>query len=721
MPLSLTDRVDTVEGVGRTRAATLRSAFGIETVRDLVEHYPRRYQDLGDVTALDDAAVGDPVTLIGTIESWRHFSPQKRRRLKISEATVRDDRGATFTVTFFNQPWRENKLGRGVRAAFSGKLERFRDKLKLTSPEVQALGGREADELDHQRLIPVYAATDKLPSWRIERMVASALEGLPRLAEHLPESMLDERDLLDLDTALRQVHAPESLEAAAAARRRLAFDELFTLQVGLHWRRHRLEAGVAGKVNSPVDGRLATRLLEALPFEPTDAQRRAFDELGVDLGAERPMHRLLQGDVGAGKTLVAAWSMLCAVDNGRQAALMVPTAVLAEQHERTLTELLAPLGVNVLDGVRVELLTSATTTSERRRILGELLSGTVDIVVGTHALLEEGVRFADLGLVVIDEQHRFGVAQRVKLKEKGEAEAAATGAEATLPDVLVMTATPIPRSLALTVYGDLDVTLLDELPPGRQPIVTQFIPPEDAHRRARLYDFVREQAADGHPTYVVCPLVEDSESLDIRSAEQVHAELRDDVFPDLRVELVHGRMRADEKEAAMHAIRSGAADVLVATTVIEVGVDVPDATIMIIENAERFGISQLHQLRGRVGRSDAKSYCVLFTDTPRDELTDDALQRLEAVAASTDGFLLAEKDLEIRGEGQLFGEKQSGLPDLKIARLIRDRDVIASTRQLAAQLIEGSPELDRPDLRALRAEVLRRFGGLDDLEALATG
>jgi len=708
------DPVTAIAGIGPAKAKAL-GLLSIVTVRELIEHYPRRYADLGAISSLEDAPVGDQVTLIGTITSWdqRRAQAKGRRRLDIATATVRDRDGSYFTATFFNQSWRENQLPIGTFASFSGKLKRFRGDLQVTMPEVTVLDG-EADPDQHRRLTPIYPATSALPSFRLAQWIEAALDELPPMPDYLPVSLRDEHDLVDLDFAFQQIHRPDDHDSAEAARRRLKFDELFTLQVGLQWRRVRLEAEVAGKDNGPVEGRFAARFLEHLPFDPTGAQHRAFDRIAADLKRDRPMHRLLQGDVGSGKTLVAVWTMLCAVDSGRQAALMAPTEVLAEQHLRTLTDLLAPLGVNVLDGLRIEALTSSTPTAERRRILGELLSGDVDLIVGTHALLEEGVRFADLGVVVIDEQHRFGVGQRVRLRQKGEE----TGGG---PDVLVMTATPIPRSLALTLYGDLDVTVLDELPPGRKPIVTQLITPKQSGRRERLYEFVREQAEQGLQTYVVCPLVEGSEAIEATSAAETHRRLADEVWPDLEVGLVHGRMRSDDKEAVMSAFRRGEIHVLVATTVIEVGVDVPAASVMIIEDAERFGISQLHQLRGRVGRGADKSYCVLFAGW-NSPLTDEAARRLESVMATTDGFELAEVDLEIRGEGQLFGERQSGLPDLKLARLTRDRKLIEQTREAAVALVEADPDLDEPTNRALRAEVVRRYrGGLEELEALATG
>jgi ATP-dependent DNA helicase RecG len=723
--LGLDDRVTAVPGVSTQVAAKLRDHLGIRTVHDLVEHHPRKHHDAGEVLDLSEVEVGEPATLIGTVTDWNvRRIPKGRRKLTIAAARVVQASGAAFEATWFNQEWRKRTLPEGTVAAFSGKVERFRSTLKVSNPDTQVLGhlrdGASAGvpddlaALDHQRLLPVYPAVKAVPSFKLVGLVERALEGLPPLEDWLPSDWLDELDLLTLDDALRQHHFPPDRETARAARHRLVFDELFSLQLGLQWRRAHLEAGTVGRDNAPVDLGRADDFIRALPFEPTSAQQRSFGAIAEDLGSPRPMHRLLQGDVGSGKTVVAVWTLLNAVDHGRQAALMVPTEVLADQHHRTLTELLAPLGVNVLDGVRVELLTGSSTTSHRRRVLGELLSGQVDIVVGTHALLEEGVRFADLGVVVIDEQHRFGVSQRVQLKDKG----ADTDGRDVLPDVLVMTATPIPRSLALTLYGDLDVTVLDELPPGREPIRTALITPDQAARRDKLYAFVRDEVAAGRRAYVVCPLVEEGEVAATNVVDH-HRHLVTDVFPDLTVELVHGRMRPDDKEAAMTRFRSGEAQVLVSTTVIEVGVDVPEATVMIIEDAERFGISQLHQLRGRVGRGGGTSYCVLFAGWNA-ELTDDALQRLRAVEATTDGFVLAETDLDIRGAGQLFGKAQSGLPDLKLADLRRDQDTIALARERARAVIADDPDLTAH--RAMRAEVLRRYeGGLEAFAALQTG
>jgi ATP-dependent DNA helicase RecG len=728
--VSLNDRVTVLPGVGAKLGGRLRDGLGIVTIQDLIEHYPRRYADAGQVLDLTEVQEGEPATMLGEVLGWQTrripAGKGRKRALDLAEAQVRQASGSVFSVTFFNQRWRASQLAPGTVAAFSGKVKSFRNALQLASPEVQVLGrvdagvdaDRAAARLDHQRLLAVYPAVDGLPSFKLNELVEVALDELPPFDDWLPEAWRAPEDLVALDDAIRAIHLPPDQAAHRAARTRLAFDELFTLQLGLQWRRARSEADTVGIDNTPRAAGRAADFLGVLPFAPTGAQARAFEAVGQDLGAPRPMHRLLQGDVGSGKTVVAVWSMLCAVDNGRQAAMMVPTEVLAEQHHRTLTELLAPLGVNVLDGIRIELLTSSTTTTQRRRILGELLTGQVDLIVGTHALLEEGVRFADLGVVVIDEQHRFGVSQRVRLKEK----TADTGTRAAAtPDVLVMTATPIPRSLALTLFGDLDVTVLDELPPGREPITTQLITPRQGGRREKLYDFVRAEAGEGRRAYVVCPFVDPSETLPGTAAVDEHHRLATDVFPDLEVALIHGRLSSADKEAAMTAFRTGVAQVLVSTTVIEVGVDVPAATIMVIEDAERFGISQLHQLRGRVGRGGGRSFCVLFAGWSS-ELSDDAVERLGAVAATTDGFELAETDLSIRGEGQLFGRKQSGLPDLKLARLQSDRELIARTRQLARDVVARDPDLSAPEHATLRTEVLRRYeGGIDDFAALETG
>ena len=709
-----------LEGVSRRTATALRTAFEIRTVRDLLEHYPHqdKYRDVGARVRLADARVGEQVTIVGTIARWATLRP-RGRRMTIAKAMIAEDGGGRVEAPFFNQDWRARQQPPGTRVAVSGVLERFRSALQLKNARLVVLDagpGEAADEADGDvdRIQPTYPATEALPSHRIAQAVAAALAALPPMPDFLPEPQRRRHDLLPLEEALRTIHRPPDLAAVRPARDRLVHDELLCLQVGLQQRRHRLESEAVGLEQPPLPDGLAARFLAGLPFAPTGAQSRSFGEIGADLARGKPMHRLLQGDVGAGKTIVAAWAMLAAVEHGRQAVLMAPTAVLAEQHLRTFTTLLAPLGINAPGGLRVGLLTGAATTAQLRGLLAELAVGDIHLVIGTHALLEDRVRFDDLGLVVVDEQHRFGVEHRTRLRDKRD--------DGRTPDVLVMTATPIPRSLALTLYGDLDVTVLDEKPPGREPIRTEVIP-ADSPRRGKLYDYVGQRVAEGERVYVVCPLVEESEALrvaaadgsdrPVASAEQLHARLSAEVFADLGVGLVHGRLPAAERDARMDAFRRGDTPILVATTVIEVGVDVPEASVMIIEDADRFGISQLHQLRGRVGRRAAqRSYCVLFSGA------EEANPRLEAVAATEDGFALAETDLRLRGEGSLFDTRQSGLPDLKLAKLVRDFEWVARTRADARELVEGDPDLAAHP--ALVAEVRRRYGD-ERLAALSTG
>jgi ATP-dependent DNA helicase RecG len=678
-------------GVSAALAKALEDGFGYHTARDLIEHYPRRYLTRGELTDLAHAKKGAEVTLVGTVRNLAKKMP--RRNLRILEVRVADDSGA-WVCTWFNQPWHAQKLTVGTVAAFSGKLAWKAGRLGMANPGYEVL--REGDDPEGfaNEVIPVYPASKEVSSGRLRRAVGTLLDRFGDVPDFVPEPLRRTHGLPDRAAALEAIHRPADRKEATRARDRLVYDELFVLQVGLALRRRAQEAGQHGQPLQ-TDGDLTKRLLASLPFQPTGAQSRVMSEIGADLSSSKPMHRLLQGEVGSGKTLVALWALLCAVQSGMQGAIMAPTEVLADQHGINLRGLLEPLGEGggLFGGPRVEVLTAGVTGAARQRVLEGVAAGEVDLLVGTHALLSEGVEFRKLGVIVVDEQHRFGVHQRVRLREKGDS-----------PHVLIMTATPIPRTLALTLYGDLDVSTLDELPPGRTPIATHVV--ADATLRDRAYQRVREEVAAGHQAYVVCALKDESDKVEVRSAKAEAERLRSEVFPDLRVGLVYGDMPAREKEATMDRFRAGEVDVLVSTTVIEVGVDVPNATVMLIEDADRFGLSQLHQLRGRVGRGEAPGLCILFADP----VTDEGKARMEAIARTNDGFELANEDLRIRGEGTVFDARQSGLSDLKLARLIDDFDWVQRARKDAFALVDADPELSDPGHRRLRQEVLARLG-----------
>jgi ATP-dependent DNA helicase RecG len=696
-------RLGAVPEMPKALARAVEEAFGYRTVRDLLEHYPRRYLTRGELTDLAHAKKGAVVTVVGTVKNVAKKQP--RRNLRILEVRVADEhRSGVWTCTWFNQPWHAQKLPVGTLAAFSGKLEWKAGRLGMANPGYEVL--RESDDAEGfaSEIISVYPATKDVSSGRLRKTIAALLDRYGAVPDFLPGELRRAHALPARAEALEAIHRPPDRAAKDQARDRLVYDELLVLQVGLALRRRALATGQTGHALA-ADGHLTKQLLSTLPFTPTRAQTRAMAEIGADLARSVPMHRLLQGDVGSGKTVVSLWSLLCAVQSGFQGALMAPTEVLADQHFINLRGLLGPLGEGggLFGGPRVEVLTAATTGGSRERLLAAVAAGEVDILVGTHALLSEGVEFRRLGAVVVDEQHRFGVHQRVRLREKGDS-----------PHVLIMTATPIPRTLALTLYGDLDVSTLDELPPGRTPVATHLV--SDQALRDRAYQRVREEVAGGHQAYVVCALKDDSDKLEVRAAKAEAERLRAEVFPGLRVGLVYGDMPAREKEATMDAFRAGTVDVLVSTTVIEVGVDVPNATVMLIEDADRFGLSQLHQLRGRVGRGEAPGLCILFADPA----TDEGRARMEAITRTNDGFELANEDLRIRGEGTVFDARQSGLSDLKLARLIEDFDWVRKARADAFALVESDPELASPAHRALYQEVLVRLGP-DRAEWLSRG
>ncbi len=701
--------------VGDKTAKVLDTALTLRTVGDLLHHYPRRYAERGRLTDLAALHVGDHVTVMAEVIRT-NVRPMRQRRGQLFEVVVGDAGGKTLALTFFNQPWRERELRPGRQALFAGKVGEFRGKRQLNNPEYQLLDGDEAEDVAADfagKLIPVYKASEKIASWKIAQCVRLALDSLDPQPDPLPEAVREGRGLVLLDTALRDIHRPSSQGELDAARARLTWDEAYVLQVALAQRRRlaRLEP-TPPRVRQ--DGGLVDAFEAALPFTFTAGQEEVAAQLDSDLGASHPMHRLLQGEVGSGKTVVALRAMLTVVDAGGQAALMAPTEVLAMQHARGIRDLLGPIGMAGELGAadvatRVVLLTGSTTAAARRTALAELESGEAGIVIGTHALLEPDVTFKDLALVVVDEQHRFGVEQRDVLRAKGSQP----------PHVLVMTATPIPRTVAMTVYGDLETSTLTELPRGRSPIATHVVPPEKPAFLDRAWAKVREEVGAGRQAFVVCPRIGDAEGDDglepVASDDEerrpplavmdVFPALRDGVLEGLRVDLLHGRLPTDTKDAVMRRFVAGDVDVLVSTTVIEVGVDVPNATVMVVMDAERFGISQLHQLRGRVGRGVHPATCLLVTEAPEGA---PSRERVEAVAATLDGFELAKLDLRQRREGDVLGATQSGRQSgLRLLELLRDETLILDAREAATALVEADPDLGAyPALRDAIAAML---------------
>ena len=712
-PITLVDLsamgVEVLSGVGPRKLDGLRS-LGIESLLDLLTYYPRRYVDRTREARIQDLAEGEEALVLGRV------GPVSSRRIRggrvIVVAEVRDGSGS-LRCTFFNQPWREKQLsGRssagvgpgdaGLEVAMFGRIEVFRGQRQMTNPIVDVIGDPKGGRTG--RIVPIYPQSEKarLSTWELGDWSAQVLRRSRErgIDDPVPAEILERHDLVPRQDAFAGVHAPSSMAEEVVARRRLVFDELFRLQLALVRRKREIEAASLGIRHVVDDGDeraiapgLVARYLGSLPYDLTGAQARAIAEIRHDMAGPVPMHRLLQGDVGSGKTVVAMAALLTAVQGGHQGALMAPTEVLAEQHAVGVRDQLQDVtltdGGDTLLGERplgIALLTNRTPAAERRRILAGLEDGTVDIVIGTHALIQDAVAFRSLGAVVIDEQHRFGVEQRAALRDANP--------DGTVPDVLVMTATPIPRTAAMTVYGDLDTTVLDELPPGRVPITTSWAHSDEAE--AEAWELVRQQVAAGGRAYVVCPLIEDSPKLEASSAEETYERLAAGELSGLRLGLLHGRMKAPEKAEVMEGFRTGALDVLVATTVIEVGVDVPEATVMVVLDADRFGIAQLHQLRGRVGRSDAPSWCILVA---HGVMTPDGQERLEAMVRSTDGFELAEVDLELRGEGAVLGERQRGRSDLKLASLRHDRHWVEIAREEALALVgDGSGLDDHPRL-----------------------
>ncbi|MDA3935378.1 MAG: ATP-dependent DNA helicase RecG [Actinomycetota bacterium] len=654
--------------VDGSRAALL-ARLEIHTVGDLIGHVPYRYLDLTSTYSLLKAPTGAEATVVGRVHDIKVKKP--RSRLTIVEVAIVDGTGVLLGV-WFNQAYMADRFRIGESVAFAGTVEFDFGFKKMTNPYVERLDNEDEVE-DVTRIIPVHRSTEGLTKNWLRRLICAAVEDFSDIPDPLPSDIREELDLVSLHTAYRDIHFPKTMRASESARRRLVFDEFLMLQLGLFARRHAAVEGRRGFAHE-TSGPKRSALDAAVPFNPTDDQSAAIRDVLSDMSGVHPMNRMLMGDVGTGKTLVAAHALAAAADSGSQAAMMAPTEVLAQQY----SEKVGPW----LDAANIEwgCVTGATTAAERQRLLDCLEDGTLQVLFGTHALIEKSVSFKNLTLAIVDEQHRFGVAQRLALREKGGS-----------ADLLVMSATPIPRSLALTLYGDLAVSYLRQRPhgAGAPRVSTSII---DKRHRSQAYDRIREAVSEGYQAYVVCALVEESDTAQAKAATDEATRLSSEVFPGLRVAVLTGRMRSDEKTATMNSFRSGEIDVLVSTTVIEVGVDVPNATVMIVEDAERFGLAQLHQLRGRVGRGESAGEFMLFAD-PK---TDGGRARMRAIADTNDGFELAERDLVLRGEGQILGDRQHGMPELRVASIVFDGEILQQARGIAKRIIESDPALEHP-------------------------
>lgn len=667
------DPIQYIKGVGPIKSNSL-AKLGLFTVGHLFEHFPHRYDDRSQITMIRNVTDGQVETfragVIGCMES------KPRPGLHITKIAVNDSSGVAQLV-WFNQPHIKKMYKPGIELLITGKVKKTYQ-VEIQNPEIEVI--TEAEEFDTGKIVPVYAASESINQRFLRTIIKQVLHGYCDIDEVLPSAILAQFSLLDRKEAFENIHFPQSMEMLQRARRRLVFEELYLLQCGLLYIKKKNRSNTVGIKHGP-DSSVSTQVKGQLPFTLTDDQKKVLLEIKLDMEDLKPMQRLLQGDVGSGKTVIAALALAKTVENGYQGAMMVPTEILAEQHYHTLSSIFVPLGI------KVRILTGKLSRRVREQALQEIQCGLTHVVVGTHALIQEAVEFQCLGLVVTDEQHRFGVRQRAQLQGKGNA-----------PDVLVMTATPIPRTMALTVYGDLDVSAIRELPPGRKKIKT-FVRGSD--RRRLVYEFIKNEVKNGRQAYVVCPLVEESEKINAQSAVELYEELMQTELDGIPCGLVHGKMKGKDKELVMDGFYRGEIKVLVATTVIEVGVNVPNATVMVIENAERFGLAQLHQLRGRIGRGEHQSYCILLSDNKNSETQ----ERLGIMTKTNDGFVLAEEDLKMRGPGQFFGTRQHGLPDLKIADIINDIGVFLEARQAAESTMATSE-----DFNYIRPALITRFG-----------
>jgi ATP-dependent DNA helicase RecG len=685
-----------VKGIGPARAATLEGK-GLTTVEDLLGYVPFRYEDRSNMKTVAQLAPGEMATVIAEVRTTK-LSGFRRKNLGLFEARFTDSSRAILVGKWFHGAYLANVFADGMKVALFGKVEfdSYSGELTMLHPEFEILSGADDEgeaALHVGRVVPIYEAPGKLTTRVLRSLMHRILQEIDPVADFLPRYLAERLKMPDRWTAIRDTHfpPPESdlrlLNAfRSPAQFRLIFEEFFWLECGVALKRNKARTlpGIAFQI----DDRVRERVKAMLPFRPTGAQKRVIQEIAADMKEPRPMNRLLQGDVGSGKTIVAAEAAVIAIENGYQVAVLAPTEILAAQHGFYFRQILSKLGYVTV------LLTGSFTSREKAQLKRLITEGLAHIVVGTHALLEKDVEFKNLGLAIVDEQHRFGVLQRLGLLQKG-----------VHPDVLVMTATPIPRTLAMTLYGDLDVSVIDELPPGRKPIVTKHA---TADRIEQVYSFLKRQVEEGRQAYVVYPVIEESETQAMKAAQQMHEHLSREVFPDLSVGLMHGRLGGDEKEAVMQRFKEGHTKILVSTTVIEVGVDVPNATVMLVEQAERFGLSQLHQLRGRVGRGAAQSYCILVTE----KMNDAARERIRTLVESTDGFHIAEMDLRLRGPGEFFGTKQSGLPSLRVANILRDGEILEIARREAVDFIARPPSEEelRRAVAYIRDHWQRRYG-----------
>ena len=695
MEITLNTPLTEFPGVGEVRAKKLEK-LGLVRCADLISYFPRDYEDRRQVYSIRSAPLGQKVCISAMAAEHPRLS-RIRKGLELVKLKVVDQAGALH-ITFFNQSYVERALRAGEEYIFYGVVEEQGSRRTMVNPIFERVGKQNFTGC----IVPVYPLTAGITNHLLctltQQAVAACAQDMP---ETLPRGVRLDHELAQAEFSYRNIHFPESFQALELARRRLTFEELFYLSAGLAM----LKGRRGDVLGCAIPSRPMEEFLARLPFPLTGAQRRVMEEISRDMASGRPMNRLVQGDVGSGKTVVAAYAAWLAAGAGYQSALMAPTEVLAEQHFRSLSALLEPAGV------RVGLLTGSITPAGKKKVRQALAAGEIDLIIGTHALLSQGVEFAKLGLMVADEQHRFGVAQRAALAAKGDS-----------PHVLVMSATPIPRTLALIIYGDLDVSVIDELPPGRTPVET-YVVRED--KRARMYNFVRRLVGEGRQVYIICPAVEenaeggtqnaewegDGPALDLKAVTTYAKKLQTEVFPDLKVDFLHGKMKPREKEAVMAAFAAGETQVLVSTTVIEVGVDVPNAALIIIENAERFGLSQLHQLRGRVGRGKHQSYCVLITNTRSVE----AMQRLRTLASTADGFKISEEDLKLRGPGDFFGSRQHGLPQMKLADLAGDMRLLSEAQESARRLLMADPTLSQPENRPVLERVRTLFADTPDI------